>query len=114
MFALLALVATLSLGAADNGKTFTLPPKTAIVVTLPSNASTGYAWQLKPEDKSVVRLVSHRYLQPKKSVPGAPGNERWRFAAVGAGSVKLRLVYVRSWEKNKPPARRFGVTIRVH
>ncbi len=112
MVALLALVATLSLTQADNGKSFTLPPKTAIVLTLPSNASTGYRWQLKAVDKSVLRLVSHRYLQPKKTLPGAPGKERWRFVTVGAGRVQLRLSYVRSWEKNKP-ARRFGVTIHV-
>jgi inhibitor of cysteine peptidase len=112
MIALVAVLAMLSLTSADNGKAYTVTPHTAVVLTLPSNASTGYRWQLKPVDKSVLRLVSHRYLQPKKSLPGAPGEERWRFTAVGAGSVQLRLVYVRSWEKNKP-ARRFGVTIRV-
>lgn len=113
MFGLLALVATLSLTQADNGKAFTVPPQTAVTVTLASNASTGYRWQLKAVDKSVLRLVSHRYIQPKKSLPGAPGKERWRFVTVGAGSIQLGLSYVRSWEKKKPAARRFGVTIRV-
>ena len=112
MFALLALVATLSLGTADNGKSFTLPPKTAVVVTLPSNASTGYHWTPREMSKGVVRLVSHRYVQPKNRPPGAPGKEKWRFVAVGAGSVHLRLDYVGPSDPYKP-ARRFGVTIRV-
>src|SRR5579862_9787569 len=41
MFALIALVATLHLTTADNGKTFTVKPQTQIVLTLPTNLSHG-------------------------------------------------------------------------
>ncbi|HZS30831.1 MAG TPA: protease inhibitor I42 family protein [Gaiellaceae bacterium] len=113
MVALIALVAVLHLTAAENNKLFTVTPRTPIVVTLPSNASTGYHWKLTVIPAGgIVRSVSHRYVAPKSNRPGAPGKEIWRFRAAGKGGTVLGLGYVRSWQAHKP-ARRFVVKIRV-
>ncbi|HLX31787.1 MAG TPA: protease inhibitor I42 family protein [Gaiellaceae bacterium] len=114
MFALIALVATLHLTTADNGKTFTVKPQTQIVLTLPTNLSTGYRWDLAwvTDVNHHVRYVSYRYVEPEKNLPGAPGRDVWRFRATSKGTEVLAFQYVRPWEKNKP-VRRFRVTIRV-
>src|SRR5579863_1115544 len=114
MFALLAVAAMLHLTAADNGNTYAVQPRTAIELKLTSVADAGYHWRLKPLDKSVVRLVSHRYVahKHKSGVVGGSGMEIWRFRAVGAGSSRIRVVYLPPG-RNAKPARHFCVTIRV-
>ena len=113
MFALVALLAVLHLSVRDNGKTFTVNPRTTVVLVLPSNASTGYRWEIGIPAHSAIRLLSHRYVQPKNSPPGAAGKEVWRFRILGpSNTTQLRLGYLRPWQPKKL-ARRFGVTIRV-
>jgi predicted secreted protein len=113
MFAVFALLAMLHLTAADNGNTYTVRPQTAIVLKLTSVPSAGYHWRLKPLDKSVVRLVSHRYVShAKPGAVGGSGMEIWRFRAVGAGSSRIRVVYLPPG-RNTKPARHFYVTINV-
>jgi len=86
MFALLVLLATLHLTAKDNHKSYTAKPGTPIVVTLASNAGTGYHWKYKSfTGDRVVKLISHRYVAPKDARPGAAGKEIWRFRAVANG-----------------------------
>ena len=113
MIALLVAVATLMLGPSSNGHSYTVAPQTRIVVTLPSNQTTGFSWHLAARpDGHVVKLVSHRYVAPKTKRVGAGGKEIWRFRAVGAGSTRLRLVYEQAGQM-QPVGRRYSVKIHV-
>jgi len=103
---------TVPLDLHDNGRTISVRPGAAIVVTLPSNPSTGYSWKLVAGDGRVVRLVSHRYVPPAKAIPGAGGHETWRFAAAAKGVVTIVLGYLRPWQP-KHVVQRFRVTLRV-
>lgn len=113
MFALVALVATLHLSVVDNNGLFFVNPGQPIVVTLPSNSSTGYSWSVtSPKTHNVIRLVKHTYVPSKNHVAGAPGKDVWRFVSVADGQIVLSLGYARPWLRKKP-VRRFSVTIRV-
>ncbi len=117
MLALVALVAALHLTPANNHRTFAVKPGTAIVITLPSNASTGYRWfdslvESSRGSRSVVHFVSRRYVAPSTGRPGAAGKEIWRFRAVGKGKTDLGLRYARPWRPNQI-ARRFHIRILV-
>ena len=102
-----------NLTIANNGHAVTVRPATPVVVTLPSNASTGFQWKiLKPLDKALLRLVSHEYVGAKSKLVGAPGTEVWRFRTVGAGSFTLRLGYLRPWQPSDVETR-FTVHFRV-
>lgn len=93
--------APLALTAADSGTTVGLEPGQAVEITLESNASTGYAWNLVEEpDSSVLTLVSSEYVEPDtpEGVVGAAGTEAWKFQAVAAGTASLKLAYFRSFE----------------
>ena len=95
---------TLHLTAANlNKKVFTVEPHTTIVVTLASNPATGYHWQFDPGSSPTepLRLVSHRYVAPKNSGPGAAGKEIWRFGAVSKGALPIGFVYRRSSQPRK-------------
>ena len=103
---------TVPLDMHDSGRTVSVRPGAAIVITLPSNPSTGYSWKLVAGDGRVVHLVSHRYEPPKKALPGAGGHEVWRFVAGVRGSVSLVLGYLRPWQP-KHVVQRFRVLLRV-
>lgn len=110
MALLLVLLTTLTLRPADNGRTFSVAPRTKIVLVLPSNRSTGYRWGLTTRPSpSVVRLVSHRYVAPTTNQPGAAGKEIWRFTAVGHGAARVGLAYSQYGQV----ARRFRIALHV-
>ncbi len=85
-----------------------------IVLTLESNATTGYSWQLAdPIDTKVVELISDNYLAPQTGLVGAGGVEEWTFKAIGKGKAKIKLEYVRPWEKDQAPVETQTFTLRV-
>jgi len=88
---------------ATSGKEFT--------ISLDSNRTTGYGWQLaKPLDETIVKSVKNDYQSsPKKAGEppkvGVGGKEVWTFKAVKSGKTTIEFKYVRSWEKDKAPAK---------
>lgn len=76
-------------------------------IRIASNPTTGYGWQLsKPVDENVVILITNVYIQKQTGTlrVGVGGHEVWTFKAVGQGQTDISLRYIRSWEKNRPPA----------
>jgi inhibitor of cysteine peptidase len=107
---ILAVLATIAIGAGDNGRTVAVPPSAQVVLTLASNPSTGFGWRVGPGSK--VTVVSHRYVPPAHQIPGRGGKEVWRLRGPASGEATLSLVYARPSEP-KNVARRFRVTLRV-
>jgi inhibitor of cysteine peptidase len=78
------------------GKSFT--------ITLDSNPTTGYRWQLARQmDTGLVELVNSQYIAPKTDLVGAPGHEEWHFKAIREGKAIISFDYVRPWEKDELP-----------
>ena len=82
------------------------------IITLESNATTGYRWQLAPLDRDVLVLVDWEYEAPKAYLMGVGGREIRTFRAVGSGETTIRLGYVRPWE-DTPPSMSSAFTITV-
>lgn len=85
-------------------------------VVLASNPSTGYSWQVaEPLRASSPVAVELSYIpQPKnKMVEGAPVPTKVSFTGKRVGAATVRLIYVRPWEKDTPPAKEtiFQVTV---
>jgi inhibitor of cysteine peptidase len=97
-----------------NGTAVSLRAGQTLIVTLKSNPTTGYEWQVDHVDESVVQPTKQEF-QPASDPNrlGAPGQTVHEFQAVGAGTTDLRLVYVRPWEKGVEPEDTFQVSITV-
>jgi len=83
-------------------------------VRLPSNRTTGFSWQVAKIEKD--RLKSQGkpvYEVPKKPLPGAGGVEVFRFTAEAVGKTELELIYKRPFEKDKPPAKTYKLTVEI-
>ena len=97
-----------------NGTDVSLRAGQKLIVTLKSNPTTGYDWQVDEVDESVVKLVAQEFKpasDPNRL--GAPGQTEFQFQAVGAGTTNLHLIYVRSWEEGVDPEDAFQVSITV-
>lgn len=106
--------ATVHLTAADNGKPQILHPGDVLVVTLDSNATTGFRWQLSGKPAAnVLKLDGSEYVAPSTSpgMVGAGGQEVWRFRAAGEGTTTFELNYMRA--SGETSGRPFTVTVRV-
>ena len=69
-------------------------------LVLVSNHSMGFSWQLnKPLDANILSMLGTDFIIPNETLPNAPGKETWSFKAIGKGSTKISLKYVRSWDK---------------
>ena len=99
----------------DSGRTLHLDRGDTFTIQLGSNPTTGYLWQLgtPPYDEHVMIMRGDRYIQPEEQLMGAPGKRSLSFLAEGSGRTGLRLIYVRPWEKNRPPAQEFNLMVIV-
>ena len=70
-------------------------------ISLESNPTTGYEWDAKEYDHSVLELVNTGYESAENQTPpvvGAGGLQNWTFKGLKDGETTLKLVYLRSWE----------------
>lgn len=104
-----------SLTEADNGKTINLQPGETLTLTLESNPTTGYSWQVMELDNAVLTQEGDpKYKQSSgaEGLVGAGGTETFRFKTIGSGETSLSLGYMRPWE-SVPPVETFTIQVDV-
>jgi inhibitor of cysteine peptidase len=120
--ALMALVVSTSTAAAEpviltgahNGKTIVLDKGASLIISLESNPSTGYVWQVGNNDNAILKLVGQPAFHPgPHHLIGEPGHLSFTFEAIATGSDSIELRYLRPWEKGVAPAKTFGVIVMV-
>lgn len=110
----LAALAGASVSKSPPMQTLVLEKGQVFKITVASNPTTGFRWMLATQpDPKVVKLLSQHYKSSAPQRMGAGGTEEWTFQAMGPGRVRINLVYLRPWEKNKPPARSRQVEVEV-
>lgn len=83
-------------------------------ISLPSNRTTGYQWQLgRPFDNRVLQLIGTFYSAPETGVVGQGGTETWVFTPTRQGQTTVVLNYVRPWETGIAPARTQSFLVTV-
>ena len=104
-----------SLTDADNGKQIAVRPGEILTLTLESNPTTGYSWQVMELDSAVLTQVSdpeYKQSSGAEGLVGAGGTETFRFKAVGSSETTLELGYTRPWE-SVPPVETFTIQVDV-
>lgn len=78
------------------------------VISLDSNPTTGYSWEMTSQLPAWLELIGSEYIptptEPQKV--GSGGIEEWTFRANAAGTATVTFEYRRPWEKDQPPAQR--------
>ncbi|MCO8170676.1 protease inhibitor I42 family protein [Pseudomonas sp. 21LCFQ02] len=95
----------------------TLSTGQTLILSLPSNPTTGYRWQVRDAAPGVLRSLGPEVYnadQSKELVVGNGGQSVWRFKADSAGTGNLSLTYQQAWDADSAPQERFECVIRVH
>jgi len=97
----------------DLGRTVELGIGETLEVVLSGNPTTGYVWDVASLDRDILKQVGEIEFKPDREARGSGGKMIMRFTAQAAGKTSLRLIYRRPFEKEKPPAKVFEVTVSV-
>ena len=98
----------------DDGRQLRLSVGDTLTVELKSNPTTGFRWMVPEEGaKDVLKLNSDEFFAPGTDLCGAPGRQKLSFTAASPGETELRIVYIRPWKKDAPPAQKFTVKVVV-
>ena len=87
-----------------------------LMLSLPSNPTTGYRWAIQDSAGGVLRSLSPEvYSNPEDAgVVGAAGQSTWRFQAFTAGNGRLRLTSQQPWAPEVNPVDTFDCAITVN
>jgi inhibitor of cysteine peptidase len=102
----------------QSGEEIEAAPGDVIKLTLDSNATTGFQWQLVANtNEAAVTLLDQEYVVPEESdgepLLGAGGHEEWTFKAAAEGKSELRLEYSQPWEGGMKADKTFTLTVVV-
>nr|WP_298174197.1 protease inhibitor I42 family protein [uncultured Pseudomonas sp.] len=86
-----------------------------LMLTLPSNPTTGFRWVLRDGAETVLESLGPEvYSNPEDAgLVGSAGLSTWRFNVKQAGAGHLRLAYQRPWETEVAPAKTFDCAIEA-
>ncbi|MET0846288.1 MAG: protease inhibitor I42 family protein [Pseudomonas sp.] len=87
-----------------------------LIVTLPSNPTTGYRWAIQDSAGGVLHALSPEvYSNPEDAgIVGSAGSSTWRFQAFAAGNGRLRLTSQQPWAPEVQPVQTFDCAISVN
>ena len=89
-----------------------------LVVSLQSNPSTGYTWEVAEVDDTLLQSQGEAEYKAGKSggeqLVGAGGTQTFRFTAAKVGETTLKLIYHRAWETDVEPVQTFSVQVKIN
>jgi inhibitor of cysteine peptidase len=87
------------LTADDTGSTVALASGGTLTVTLESNETTGFRWNVVAEpDAAILEVASQEYVAPEDGLVGEGGVEVWTFTGGSPGSTSFELAYFRPFD----------------
>lgn len=102
---------TLNADASYSGKTVELSLGDSLIVTLASDATTGYGWTSPViSNEMVLRKTMYEYI----GEVGLGGKEVWTFKTLQKGICNIQTAYTRTGERDVPPVQTFHLKVVVN
>jgi inhibitor of cysteine peptidase len=88
------------IGINENESLVQLEEGQILVITLESNPTTGFIWEVEEINEKILQQVGEPEYVPESEepLPGQGGAEVFRFEAGASGATQLKLVYHQPWE----------------
>ncbi|PBQ11578.1 peptidase inhibitor I42 [Pseudomonas congelans] len=93
----------------------TLQSGQTLILTLPSNPTTGFRWLTQNPAQNILRSLGPEVYAnaESKEMVGNGGQSVWRFKATDAGTGRLMMVYQQPWAPEVAPEQTFECAISV-
>jgi len=108
VFSTAVSAAELSLTERDRDRAFILHRGDLLLISLPSNRTTGYGWDYLFSTVGLLKQQGEMIYQQSKSgegMVGSGGTEIRKFMAVKKGKTSLCFSYSRPWERSIAPVK---------
>ena len=104
-----------SVDVSYDGKEVEITVGGSLTITLESNPTTGFQWELTEiTDQTVLQQTDHEFKPPETGAPvGAGGEEVWTFKGLKAGESIISMEYSRPWEGGEKAVETFNLTVVV-
>ncbi len=103
---------TVLLDESDNDTRVMLYVGDTLTVKLKSNVTTGYSWSPAALPASLEQLENKNELGKSGKV-GEAGFQTFSFKAAESGEAQILMRYFRPFEKDKPAAKTFRVSVSI-
>lgn len=111
--AVIAPCSAMDISEPDNGRDIVLSKDEELILRLPGNPTTGFQWEIVPVQPDLLKETGEPGFVPESPLIGAGGQITFRFIPCGTGHTRLKLIYHRPWEKQKPPLREFEISVTI-
>jgi predicted secreted protein len=98
----------------DNGRQIELTNGQTFNVTLETNPSTGYTWEVVELNTNLLQKIGETDSEPnitEKNMVGAPVMHTFQFEVINTGQTTLKIIYHRIWEKDVAPVNTFFIDL---
>ncbi|KPX85201.1 putative Lipoprotein [Pseudomonas meliae] len=101
---------------AENDCPLTLQSGQTLILTLPSNPTTGFRWLTQNPAQNILRSLGPEVYAnaESKEMVGSGGQSVWRYKATDAGTERLVMTYQQPWAPEVAPEQTFECAITVN
>lgn len=99
----------------DNATKITIARGTVLVVKLPVNAGTAFAWPVSKNNEKVLEPLGKPTTETPQggTKPGSPTLIVTKFEAIAKGSSELKMLFKRPFEAEKDARKTFSLSVTV-
>ncbi len=106
------MTATRVITEADDGATIEIHVGESATLALSENPTTGYRWEIAPQQRTVVEIRDRPYKSQSNAIGGG-GEASWTLRAVEPGETTLSAKLWRQWEGDGSIVKRFTARVKV-
>ena len=101
------------LTAKDAGSTVNIRVGNTLEIALEGNPTTGYTWEIAPESGALLSQQGEAEFKSASTALGSGGIVTLRFKAIQQGTMKLKLIYHRTFEPGVAPLQSYEIGLVV-